>query len=197
MGRLSKSAAAFGAAALLIAGGAYAFASSAVSTITVCVSHTDGTLYKAKKCASHDTNLTWNRRGPAGTRGATGATGPRGAPGSAVAYAEVSSHAVLNKARSKNVLGITRACAAGLNANCASKVNDIICFDLGARVVNAVVSYDGDQPGNPGYTGVTLDPSTAPGESPWCPAGYTDAQVHASGADMGGAVVGGFFVAFN
>jgi hypothetical protein len=39
------------------------------------VSHTGGTLYKAKKCAKHDTRLSWNKVGPQGPPGANGAPG--------------------------------------------------------------------------------------------------------------------------
>jgi hypothetical protein len=63
---------------LLAAGGAYALASSAGGTITVCVSHKDGTLYRAAKCAKHDTKLSWNKQGPPGKNG-TNAT-IRGVP---------------------------------------------------------------------------------------------------------------------
>jgi len=73
---LSKSAAALGAATLLLAGGgAFALASSSTRTITVCVHHNGGALYKARKCARHDKMLSWNKQGP------PGATGPRGPQG--------------------------------------------------------------------------------------------------------------------
>ena len=79
---LSKSAAALAAVALLLAGGGtYALASSAASTITVCVKHKGGALYKAKKCAKHDGKLSWNKQGPAGNSGSQGPkgnTGPQG-----------------------------------------------------------------------------------------------------------------------
>jgi hypothetical protein len=79
---LSKSAATLGVAALVLAGGgAYALASSTGGTITVCVTHHGGTLYKAKKCAKHDSRLSWNKQGSAGAPGATGATGPQGPKG--------------------------------------------------------------------------------------------------------------------
>jgi hypothetical protein len=79
MRRLSNSAAALGVASLVIAGcGAYALASSSGGHIAVCVKHRDGALYEAKKCAKHDTKLTWNQQGP---RGATGPEGIRGKPG--------------------------------------------------------------------------------------------------------------------
>lgn len=82
------------ALALTVGGGA-GFAIAAASsggTITVCVSKKDGRLYKAKRCAPHDMELTWNTRGPVGpagppglqgAKGDTGATGPQGAQGSA------------------------------------------------------------------------------------------------------------------
>jgi hypothetical protein len=79
MGRLPKSAAALGAATLLLAGGgAYALASSGGGTITVCVKHTGGTLYTATKCAKHDKKLSWNKQGPPGATGAIGPQGPKG-----------------------------------------------------------------------------------------------------------------------
>lgn len=109
MGRLSKAAAALGAAAVLIAGGgAYALASSG-GAITVCVSHNRGTLYKAKKCARHDEKLTWSKQGP---KGATGATGPqggqgpqgqRGPAGTARAYGVISSSGNVVAAKSMNL----------------------------------------------------------------------------------------------
>jgi hypothetical protein len=80
MGRLSKLGATLGITVLALAGagGAYALASSNGGTITVCVKHTGGALYTAKKCARHDQQLSWNKQGPAG---ATGAQGPAGTPG--------------------------------------------------------------------------------------------------------------------
>ncbi len=79
MGRLRRSALGLGAATLLIAGsGAYALAASGGETITVCVNHSSGTLYKARKCARHDTQLSWNKQG---SPGATGPQGPIGMPG--------------------------------------------------------------------------------------------------------------------
>jgi hypothetical protein len=82
MGSLSKSAATLGAAALLLAGGAaYALASSSGGTITVCVKHKGGALYKAKRCAKHDKKLTWNKQGAPGETGATGPQGPKGDTG--------------------------------------------------------------------------------------------------------------------
>ncbi len=98
MGRFSKSAAAFGIAALLIVGGGANALASGGSKISVCVKHKGGTLYKAKKCAKHDKKLNWNSQGPQGAQGQQGAQGPqgaqgqagaKGAPGSALAYAHV------------------------------------------------------------------------------------------------------------
>jgi hypothetical protein len=105
MGRISRSAAAIGVAGLLLAGGGgYALATTSGGTVTVCVSHKGGTLYKAKKCANIDKKLSWNKvgpqgpQGPQGSRGATGATGPQGPRGlqgpagpGTVLFAEISS----------------------------------------------------------------------------------------------------------
>ena len=66
------------------AGGAAFAATSSGKPITVCVKHTGGELYHARKCARHDTSLSWNqagRMGKAGAGGATGAAGPAGAVG--------------------------------------------------------------------------------------------------------------------
>jgi hypothetical protein len=91
MGHLSKVTAAVGIAALLIvAGGAYALASSGHGTISVCVKHGGGTLYRARTCAKRDKTLTWNKQGvagrtgpqgPQGVQGQAGQTGQPGAPG--------------------------------------------------------------------------------------------------------------------
>lgn len=79
MGRLSRFGLVLGAAGLLIVGGsAYALGSSGGGRITVCVRHNGGALYKARKCAKHDTTVTWNKQGP---MGATGRGGPPGATG--------------------------------------------------------------------------------------------------------------------
>src|SRR5579863_5942657 len=55
-----------------------------VTTITACVHHSGGGLYKAAKCASGDSKLTWNIKGntgPKGNPGPKGNTGPKGNPG--------------------------------------------------------------------------------------------------------------------
>lgn len=79
---LAKLAAALVAAGLLIvAGGAYALASSAGGTINACVKHNGGALYKAAHCANHDTALSWSKQGPPGPAGAQGLPGSPGTPG--------------------------------------------------------------------------------------------------------------------
>jgi len=79
---LFHSAGARAAAAILIAGSAaHALASSSGTAITVRVTHKNGALYKAKKCAKRDKKLTWNRQGPTGPRGATGLRGVQGIEG--------------------------------------------------------------------------------------------------------------------
>jgi hypothetical protein len=63
---------------LVIGGGAYALASSSAGTITACVSHRDGTLYRASTCRANDKKLTWDEQGPIGPRGLRGLSGPPG-----------------------------------------------------------------------------------------------------------------------
>ena len=74
------SAAIVGVIVLAVAGGGYAIASG-VGTITVCVQHNGGGLYKASRCAKRDKRLSWNKVGPRGPTGATGATGAQGSAG--------------------------------------------------------------------------------------------------------------------
>ena len=82
MGRFSKLATGLGIVALLAAAvGAYAVASSSSRTITVCVRHKGGALYKAKKCVKGDRKLTWNKQGPAGPTGPPGPAGTQGIQG--------------------------------------------------------------------------------------------------------------------
>jgi hypothetical protein len=76
-----KSAAVCAAALLIAGGGGYALASSSSDTITVCIKHQGGTLYKARKCAKHDTELSWNKLGPRGLQGPLGLQGPQGPQG--------------------------------------------------------------------------------------------------------------------
>ena len=87
---LSGAAAVMVAAVLLVVGGgAYALASTSGGTITVCVSHKNGTLYKATKCRKHDKKLSWNKQGvagpqgPRGQQGLPGNQGPKGDTGAA------------------------------------------------------------------------------------------------------------------
>jgi hypothetical protein len=69
-------------AVLAAAGGAAYAVSSSGSTITVCVRHHGGALYRAHRCASHDAKLSWNARGPQGTNGTQGLQGLHGSTGS-------------------------------------------------------------------------------------------------------------------
>jgi hypothetical protein len=73
---------ALSAVALICAagGGAYA-ATSSGKKISVCIKHTGGDLYKAKKCAKHDKSLTWNQAGIQGPQGVQGVSGVQGLPG--------------------------------------------------------------------------------------------------------------------
>ena len=72
-----------GIAALVAAAAAGAYATSGGGTITVCVRHSDGGLYRARRCASRDGKLSWNLRGPKGRTGPKGAAGAAGAAGPA------------------------------------------------------------------------------------------------------------------
>ena len=55
---------------VLLAGAGAAYAASKSSgTITVCVAHTSGTLYKHASCNKGDSTLSWNVRGPRGPAG--------------------------------------------------------------------------------------------------------------------------------
>lgn len=67
--------------ALLVAGGAAYALSSGGGRITVCVRHHGGALYRAHRCASHDTKVTWNARGPRGMNGKQGLQGLQGLQG--------------------------------------------------------------------------------------------------------------------
>lgn len=66
------------ALAIAAAGGAYAASSGGV-TITVCIHHSGGGLYKAKNCQKGDKKLTWNKQGRAGTNGTNGVNGTNAA----------------------------------------------------------------------------------------------------------------------
>lgn len=84
--------------AVVAVGGAHA-AAGGEGTITICVHHRGGGLYRSRgRCARHDFKLNWNaagREGPAGSQGSqgpAGAQGPQGQPGppgSALAWAQV------------------------------------------------------------------------------------------------------------
>jgi hypothetical protein len=76
MGRLTPSAVALSAAALVaVGGGAYSLAATSGATITVCIGHKSGTFYKARKCARHDKKLSFNKQGPPGIQGPKGTAG--------------------------------------------------------------------------------------------------------------------------
>jgi hypothetical protein len=82
LAHLPKVAIVVGLVALLaVGGGAYALASSNNVAITVCVSHKGGTLYRAKRCARQDKQLSWNKQGPTGPQGKQGIQGPQGIQG--------------------------------------------------------------------------------------------------------------------
>jgi len=139
----------FGVVALGIAavGGAYA-ANGGGAAIRVCVHHKGGALYKAKKCAKHDSALRWNVQGvqgPAGPQGLPGAQSAPGANGTAVAFAHVFSNGTLDTTNSKNV-------DAAFHAGVGS-----VCLRLTVPVKAASVAIDaGNSLGNGGFASVTL-----------------------------------------
>jgi hypothetical protein len=67
-------------AMLAVAAGAAFAAMSGGGTISVCVHHSGGGLYRANKCARHDKKLSWNVQGPRGAQGVTGPPGPTTGP---------------------------------------------------------------------------------------------------------------------
>lgn len=87
---------ALAAVALAISVGAVAYGAGGSETISVCVHHRGGALYKAKSCRARDEKLSWAKqgprglRGPQGPRGKDGAQGPAGAKGAAGAVAAYS-----------------------------------------------------------------------------------------------------------
>jgi hypothetical protein len=109
MKRLLKStpgaAIAIGVLALIVAaaGGAYA-ASGGGGKITVCVSKSDGTLYKAKKCHKKDKKLSWNAAGPQGPAGSAGANGTNGVNGAVAGLTATKSGLVEFTGTSKTIL---------------------------------------------------------------------------------------------
>lgn len=83
---------AIGALAIVVAAAATAYgAGGSGGTITACVTHSSGALYKAKKCAKGDAKLSWSQVGPQGPQGPRGLQGPqgeKGAPGAPGAKGE-------------------------------------------------------------------------------------------------------------
>jgi hypothetical protein len=155
-------------------GVAYAAASSH-GTISVCLRHSGGTLYKAKKCAKHDKKLTWNQQGPSGSQGpkgktgARGPTGPQGPPGaqgaagSARAYGRVDGTSVTE---SQNVVSVSNPSAGTFCITLASTITPGTTLP----VVTPDEQLDATFPGNPGafvYVAEYGGPPSAVG----CPSG--------------------------
>jgi hypothetical protein len=78
---------ALGTVALVVGAAGGAYATSGSGSITVCIHHNGGGLYKAHKCAKHDRKLSWNVQGPTGPRGTQGPQGNAGPPGPATGTA--------------------------------------------------------------------------------------------------------------
>jgi hypothetical protein len=170
------------------AGGAYA-ATSKTTTINVCVRHSGGALYKAKKCAKHDKKLTWNQQGrigPQGPKGSTGATGPQGptglqgtpgaqgAAGTARAYGRVNGTQVTD---SQNVISVSNPSAGTFCIKLASSITPGTTLP----VVTPDEQLDGTSPGN-GGTIVYVAEYGGPPSGVGCPSGtfpvltYTDSN---------------------
>jgi hypothetical protein len=72
---------ALGVIAIVIAAAGGAYAADSGGTITVCVSHSGGNLYKANACKKSDKKLSWNLTGPQGPPGVQGIHGVQGLQG--------------------------------------------------------------------------------------------------------------------
>jgi hypothetical protein len=71
-GKTRLTAVVLGCAAVLATGGiasAATYMATTSATITVCVHHSGGGLYRAAHCAAHDSKLSWNVQGPRGPAG--------------------------------------------------------------------------------------------------------------------------------
>jgi hypothetical protein len=170
MGRLPKYASVLGLVGLVVAAGAaYAVASSRGGTITVCVSHQSGTLYRSSRCAAHDTRLSWNRQGP------TGPQGPKGQPGSAGA---ASTWALVSS--SGNVLSSSPSWGTNTVSRLAPGV---YCVEPGTAPFWITPSYTSGQPP------VTAE---AAGGSPGCNGAYSHVYIYDT--ETGNAVDDSFVI---
>jgi hypothetical protein len=101
-----------GVLVLAVAGGGYAIASG-TGTITVCVQHNGGGLYKATKCAKRDKRLSWNKVGQRGATGATGAAGQNGATGATGAAGQNGVTGPAGPVTLTHLLSVAVSCAGG------------------------------------------------------------------------------------
>jgi hypothetical protein len=183
------------------AGGAYA-ATTNSATINVCVRHSGGALYKAKKCAKHDKKLTWNqqgRTGPQGPKGSTGATGPQGptgpqgtpgaqgAAGTARAYGRVDGTQVTE---SQNVISVTNPSAGTFCITLASSITPGTTLP----VVTPDEQLDGTFPGNPGQF-VYVAEYGGPPAGVGCPSGTFPVLTYTVNAGVVTLANEGFFFA--
>lgn len=70
-----------GAVVVTVAVAGTVYAAGAGGTISVCVHKKGGALYQARRCAKHDSKLTWNLQGPPGKQGKQGKQGIQGNQG--------------------------------------------------------------------------------------------------------------------
>jgi hypothetical protein len=145
---------ALAALVLAVSGASYA-ATQSQGTITGCVHHKGGGLYVARKCARHDSRLTWSAKGISGSQGKTGAAGAPGLPGTpgtpgvpgtpgasaTKLFAQVNSNGTIN------------ASSAGITASAAGTGTYLV--NLGQDITRcAAIAQQGSLPafGSPGGT---------------------------------------------
>ncbi|MBV9417689.1 MAG: hypothetical protein JO363_22070 [Solirubrobacterales bacterium] len=155
MRRLSMLTAALGAAALILAGGgAYALASASSGTITVCVKHGDGSLYKAGKCARHDKQLSWNKQGVPGATGPQGPQGPQGVQGPAGPFPPT-----LPSGKTLRGVFLSEGNAAAANANAGDNIS--FGWTLSAKPTQHFIKVGAPVPA--GCSGTPQAPGANPG----------------------------------
>jgi hypothetical protein len=154
------------AVAVIACGAAYAASAAKSRTITVCVHHNGGGLYRAARCDAHDSRLTWNAQGPAGPRG------PAGAKGLSL-FARVDQAGTLHQhsagvtvTKDKTFTGVYHVFFAQNISRCAAVVSQGEAANnsfFPGTLYEAVVQSDPNNDGNPHEVAVfPTDPSGVP-----------------------------------
>jgi hypothetical protein len=138
-----------------------AYAANINSTITVCVHHNGGGLYRASSCAAGDGQLTWNVQGPRGPRGLPGpqgSPGPQGPAGLSL-FARVDNTGVLHQhsagvseSKDSTFTGLYHVFFTQDISNCAATVSQGETSNNGffpGTFYEAVVQSDPNNDGNP------------------------------------------------